>query len=181
MMSFQWRHNHYVTEICHQNNGTKIFQFGPLQSKFLATSVMGVGSRGPWLSWISKHGTNIVNKGLKVLFFGLICYFSVFFPLPPPLRKRLNSAIFRYFLLIFGLFSVAPSLENFLPTPLTPVDVLLLLLLSSYFNVFPTNACFPPKIFLLNRSIFLLWKLEAFAISYNAFKQTKFLRLRSVP
>jgi len=30
----------------------------------------------------------------------------------------LNSAIFWYFLLIFGLFSVAPTLKNFLPTPL---------------------------------------------------------------
>jgi len=50
---------------------------------------MGVGSgvqggRGPL--WIFKHGTNIVDIGLKVLFFGL-------------------------FLLFFGLFSDAPLLE----------------------------------------------------------------------
>jgi len=35
------------------------------------------------------HGTNIViDRGLKVLFSAFICYFSVFFSLPPlPLRK----------------------------------------------------------------------------------------------
>jgi len=37
--------------------------------------------------WIFKHGTNIVKRGLKVLIFSL-------------------------FLLIFGLFSVDPSLEE---------------------------------------------------------------------
>jgi len=37
--------------------------------------------RDPPPSWIFKHGTNIVNRGLKVLFFGL-------------------------FLLFFGLFSI---------------------------------------------------------------------------
>jgi len=54
---------------------------------------MGVGSGGQGghaLPWIFIHGTNIVNKGLKVLF-------SAFF------------AIFRYFLLIFSLFPLAPS------------------------------------------------------------------------
>jgi len=30
-----------------------------------------------------RGGTNIVDRGLKVLFFGLFCYFSVFFPLDP--------------------------------------------------------------------------------------------------
>jgi len=37
-----------------------------------------------------------------VLFFGL--FFQL--PSPPPLEKA-NSAVFRYFLIIFGLFSVA--------------------------------------------------------------------------
>jgi len=48
------------------------------------------GKRGPWASTagghgprIFKHGTNIVDKGLKVLFSAIFCYFSVFFPLPP--------------------------------------------------------------------------------------------------
>jgi len=54
----------------------------------------------------------MVDKGLKVLFFGLFCYFSVFFPLASPLEEA-NSAIFRYFLLIFGLFSVAPPPGKF--------------------------------------------------------------------
>jgi len=31
----------------------------------------GQGSRGP--PWIFKHGTNIVDRGLKVLFFGIFC------------------------------------------------------------------------------------------------------------
>jgi len=49
--------------------------------------------KGPGPPWIFKHGTNIVNRGLKVLFFG-------------------------HFLLFFGLFFRCPPLENFLPTPL---------------------------------------------------------------
>jgi len=61
-----------------------------------------------------------------VLFFGLFLLFlGLFFRCPLPLEEA-NSAIFRYFLLIFGLFSVGlPShpLENFLPTPLPPEDI----------------------------------------------------------
>jgi len=54
---------------------------------------MGVGSGGqgvpcPPPPWIFIHGTNIVDRGLKVLFFGL-------------------------FLLFFGLFAVAPPPEKF--------------------------------------------------------------------
>jgi len=71
---------------------------------------------------IFKHGTNIVDRGLKVLYFGL--YFVIFrsffrclLPLP---WKRLNSAIFRYFLLIFGLFFVAlPPWKMFCRRPCT--------------------------------------------------------------
>jgi len=59
---------------------------------------MGVG-KGPGPPWIFKHCTNIVNKGLKVLFFGL------FFRCHPSLEDA-NSAIFGIFLLIFGLFPV---------------------------------------------------------------------------
>jgi len=43
---------------------------------------------GLWPPWIFIHGTNIVDRGLKVLFFGV-------------------------FLLFFGLFSVAPLLVCF--------------------------------------------------------------------
>jgi len=51
------------------------------------------GIRGPWLEnpggawpppWIFKHDTNIVDRGLRVLFFGLFLLFSVFFPLASP-------------------------------------------------------------------------------------------------
>jgi len=56
---------------------------------------MGVGSGeqedcGP--PWVFKHGTNIVDKGLKVLFFGS-------------------------FLLFFGLFSVGPPWKFFCRRP----------------------------------------------------------------
>jgi len=33
--------------------------------------------------WIFIHKTDIVDRGLKVLFLGLFCYFSIFFPLAP--------------------------------------------------------------------------------------------------
>jgi len=40
----------------------------------------GQGGHGP--PWIFKHGINIVDSGLKVLFSAYFCYFLVFFPLP---------------------------------------------------------------------------------------------------
>jgi len=49
--------------------------------------------------WIFKHGTNIVDRGLKVLFFGLFSRWSPW--------KRQNSAIFGIFC-YFRSFSVAP-------------------------------------------------------------------------
>jgi len=69
--------------------------------------------------WICIHGTNIVNRGLQVLFFSVFCYFSVFFLLPPPPPcKRLNIDIFWSFCYFSIFFSVGPPLEIFLPTPL---------------------------------------------------------------
>jgi len=68
---------------------------------FMGVGSGGRGSRAP-PPWIFMHGTNILDRGLKVLFFGVFCYFSVF-------------------LLFFDLFSVVPPpppQENFLPTPL---------------------------------------------------------------
>jgi len=45
---------------------------------------VGIGGRGPWPLWIFTHGTNIVDKGLKVLFFGLcLLIFGLFFRWPP--------------------------------------------------------------------------------------------------
>jgi len=58
---------------------------------------MGVG-RGGVPPWIFIRGTDIVDRGLIVLFLGIFYHFSVFFPLPP--WKKLNSAIFRF--LFFG-------------------------------------------------------------------------------
>jgi len=50
---------------------------------------MGVGSRegGVPPSWIFLRDTNIVDRGLKVLFFGLFAIFRLFFPLPPLLEE----------------------------------------------------------------------------------------------
>jgi len=68
-------------------------------------TVMGVDSgRGPWPSWIFIHDTDIVDRGLIVLFFGIILLFSFFFRCPPyPLKIFLPtllvtvSEIFRIF------------------------------------------------------------------------------------
>jgi len=69
--------------------------------------------------WIFIHGTNIVDRGLKALFFGVfLLLFGLFFRCPPPPWKGLNSAIFGLFLLFFGLFLLPSPLEIFLPTPL---------------------------------------------------------------
>jgi len=62
---------------------------------------MGIGRRAV-PPWIFKHGTSIVDKGSKVLFFGFLLFFGLFSLAPS--WKRLNSAIFGIFLLIFGFF-----------------------------------------------------------------------------
>jgi len=74
--------------------------------------------------WISIHGTNIVNKGLIVLFFGLFfAIFRSFFFVGQP-WKRLYSAIFLVFFWYFSILFPLPSpLEIFLPTPLTKVQL----------------------------------------------------------
>jgi len=66
---------------------------------------MGVGSGGQGAVATLDFYTwyKYCRRALKVLFFGLFCYFSVFFTVDPLPWKRLNSAIFRYFLLIFDL------------------------------------------------------------------------------
>jgi len=57
---------------------------------------MDVGSGGQ--DWIFKHGTDIVDRGLIVLFFGIFFAIFVLFSVGfPPLWKRLNNAIFRSF------------------------------------------------------------------------------------
>jgi len=44
---------------------------------------------GPWLpTWVFKHGTNIVDRGLKVLFIGLfLLFFGHFFVAFPLLEE----------------------------------------------------------------------------------------------
>jgi len=84
---------------------------------------MGVGSEGQGAvvppGFSNMVYTNVVNRGLKVLFSAFFCYFSVFFPLPPPMEEAKQC----YFLVFFANFRFfyrcPPSpLENFLPTPL---------------------------------------------------------------
>jgi len=72
---------------------------------------MGVVSCGS--PWIFIHGTDIVGGGLIVPF--SVFFFASFrsYFLAPPPRKRLNSAIFRSFLLFFGLFFVVSPPGNF--------------------------------------------------------------------
>jgi len=90
----------------------------------------GVGS-GPVPPWIFKHGRNIVDRGLKVLFSACFDIFRSFFRSPP--WKRLNRAI-QYFLLIFSIFFSLPPLENFLPTPLLGKGIIYLLYPSHRFG-----------------------------------------------
>jgi len=73
----------------------------PSLAKGQGTWASAAWGRGAVSPWIFKHGTNTVNRGLKMLFFGL------FFVAPLP-WKRLNSAIFRYFFLIFVFFRWLP-------------------------------------------------------------------------
>jgi len=54
--------------------------------------IMGVGSgeqgERAYPPWIFIYGRNIVDRGLKLIFFSLFCYYLVFFPLPPlPVEK----------------------------------------------------------------------------------------------
>jgi len=64
---------------------------------------------GPWPSWIFIHGTDLVDRFLIVLFFGL---FSVATPLPP------GRGLIVLFFAIFRSFFRCLPLEIFLPTPL---------------------------------------------------------------
>jgi len=76
------------------NETKKSHHFTRIKSYYTWASATGArGGRG--LPRIFKHGTNIVNRGLKVLFSAFFCYFTVIFSVAPP-----------------------PPLKNFLPTPL---------------------------------------------------------------
>jgi len=47
----------------------------------MGVGIGGQGGRGR--PWIFKHGTNIVDRGLKVLFSAFFYIFRSFFPLAP--------------------------------------------------------------------------------------------------
>jgi len=59
---------------------------------------MGVGSgvQGGRAPWIFKYGTNIVDRGLKVLFSAFFAIFRSFFRWPPPGRGQIVQ--------FFGIF-----------------------------------------------------------------------------
>jgi len=94
----------------------------------LRSWVSATGGRDPWPPWIFIHGTDMVGRGLIVVFFVVFfCYFFSLFSVAFPHWKRLNSAIFRSFFAVFsGFFSLPLPLWNFfLMTPLPPVQVIL--------------------------------------------------------
>jgi len=84
---------------------------------------MGVDRRGGSCPtpWIFINGTDIVDRGLIVLFFGIffLLFFGLFSVSSLLPRKRLNSAILRPFL-------HCSPLEIFLPIPLFAIVTLLL-------------------------------------------------------
>jgi len=88
---------------------------------FLQPVGMGVGSgrqRGPCLPfWIFIRDINIVDRDLKVLFFGLFVMFWSFFPFPPSHGRVKIVLFFGIFLLIFGLFSVTSLWKIFCRRP----------------------------------------------------------------
>jgi len=57
--------------------------------------------------WIFKHGTNIVNRGLIVLFSAFFAIFRCFFPLALPPGRGL-IVLFSVFFAIFRSFSPLP-------------------------------------------------------------------------
>jgi len=66
--------------------------------------------------WIFIHGTKIVDKRLNsAMFWSFFVIFRPFFQLLPS-ERGLTVLFSVIFLLFFGLFSVAPSPEIFLPT-----------------------------------------------------------------
>jgi len=74
----------------------------------------GVEERSVAPPWIFVHCTNIVDKSLKVLFFGLLFRW-------PLLEEAYNSAI-------FGLFSLDPPLGNFSSDALVRISNFIFLL-----------------------------------------------------
>jgi len=76
---------------------------------------MGVGSGGPWPPpWVFIHDTYIVDRGLKVLFFGVfLLFFGLFSVAPFPPGRGVIVLIFRSY---FPLPLSSPPPKVFLPT-----------------------------------------------------------------
>jgi len=72
-------------------------------AKFTVITIMGVGSgeqrqrEWPCPIWIFKHGTNIVDRGLKVLFSAFFLLFFGLFSVAPPPGKFSADALAYYF------------------------------------------------------------------------------------
>jgi len=85
---------------------------------------MSVGRRGHGIPWIFIHGTDIVNKGLIVLFFGLfLLFFGLFFVALLPRGRDLIVLFFGVFCYFLIFFSLPPS-EIFLLMPLNRTSLL---------------------------------------------------------
>jgi len=97
-----------------------------------------------WQPFLEFHiFTNIVDKGLKVLFLVFFANFGLFSVPPFPSWKRLNSAIFLVFFAIFRSFFRLPPWRFFCWCPCTCLWV---------HNQYPTNFVFlfhTIKIFLI--------------------------------
>jgi len=90
MTSFQWHHHHYVTE----------------------NVTMGVSSAGPCPPWIFIHGTDIVDRGLIVLFSIFFAIFRFLFAALFPenfsadaLKRHQNNVT------IFFQFALSPPIK----------------------------------------------------------------------
>jgi len=73
------------------------------------------GVRGPPL--IFMHGTDIIDRSLKVLFFDL-CYFWSFFRFTPSTVRGLIVLLFGLFCYFSDVFTLGPLVEIFLPKTL---------------------------------------------------------------
>jgi len=71
------------------------------------------GAGGPCPLWIFIHGTNIVNRGLKMLFFGILLVFGLFsVPPPPPPPGAGNSFFFFFFFFFLSLTPGPRAFQN---------------------------------------------------------------------
>jgi len=58
-----------------------------LKQDAIFTMSISSGGQGAWPPWILKHGTNIVDRGLKGLFSAFLLFFGLFSVTPPERGK----------------------------------------------------------------------------------------------